>query len=225
MARLHGRLSFDSVICHPTDVPAVQSRAVQDATIKVFRSFRDVSYAGSSNAGWPRGPNIAWQSTAKHMAKGDDPWLWLESDAIPIKPDWLAQLQMAYDKSGKAFMGPIVPGMGHCNGVAIYPSDTATRCPKAMAANRHAWDYVMRDEMIQDCHDASDLIFHFWGLVNGMPHPTTGNPPNFASFNDVKRWIPESAVLVHRVKDGSLIKQLDARLNLDRKLAARSPVA
>ena len=225
MARLHGRLSYDALLCYPTDVSPPQIRGVRDDALKVFRDVRDLPYKGASNSGWPRGPNIAWQAAARHMAKGQDAWLWLEADAIPVKPDWLAQLDIAYERCGKDFMGPIVSGMGHCNGVAIYPHNAATRCPKAMTATRHAWDYVMRDEMIRDCHDAGDLIFHFWGLVNDRPHPTTGNPPHFASLADVDRWLPKSAVLVHRVKDGSLIKQLDARLHPRRKLAAGPPVA
>ncbi len=224
MSRLHGAINFDAVLSFPSNLPA-EANPVRDAASRVFRHVEHYSYRCPTNAGWPYGPNIAWQSTARHMAKGADPWLWLEADAIPLKADWLTRLNEAYERSGKAFMGAIVPHMGHCNGVAIYPQDTILRCPKAMVATTQAWDYVMRDEMIDDCYDASDLIFHFWGVVKDRPHPWEGSAPHFKSLDDVKRWIPNNAVLMHRCKDGSLTKLLNESFNLDCKLAARPQVA
>lgn len=225
MATLHGLSAHASLLCHPPDVAPKLVDSICTAARAVFPTVNRVKCPGSSNSGWPRGPNTAWQTAARHMAKRNDEWLWLEADAIPVKCDWLSQLQSAYTRHGKAFMGPVVAGMGHCNGVAVYPANAAKRCPRAMSATRQAWDYVMRDEMIRDCHDAGDLIFHFWGLVNDRPHPTTGNPPHFASMADVKRWIPESAVLVHRVKDSSLQKVLNENLHLNRQLATGPSVA
>jgi len=224
MASLHGTLESDALLVFPSDTSTKIVASVHDAAKAVFQTKKH-SYSCPARAGWPLGPNLAWQATARHMLTGHAPWLWLEADAIPIKADWLIQLEKVYAHCGKSFMGPIVPHMGHCNGVAIYPANSASRCPKAMAATNQAWDYLMREEMIHDCHDASDLMFHFWGLVNGRPHHQSGNAPHFSSINDVKRWIPESAVLMHRCKDRSLTKILNESLNLNRKLVARPQVA
>jgi len=225
MGALHGSIDFNAVLVFPSSLQHRFVEAIDNIARVVFAHVEKFSYPCPANSGWPLGPNLAWQSTARRMLAGASSWLWLEADAIPLKSDWLKQLDVAYAQCGKAFMGAIVPHMGHCNGVAIYPPDTASRCPKAMVATNQAWDYVMRDEMIADCHDASDLIFHFWGLINDRPHATTGNPPHFKSIADVKRWIPDSTVLMHRCKDGSLIKRLNESLNLDRKLDARPTVA
>ncbi len=201
MGTLHGTLDFQAVVTYPNNTPHKLAETVCDAARAVFRIERH-TYPCPANAGWPRGPNLAWQTTARHMKSS---WLWLEGDAIPLKSDWLAQLASTYVRHRKPFMGAVVPHMGHCNGVAIYPQDTAQRCPKAMTATTLAWDYVMREEMIQDCHDASNLIFHVWSLVKGQPHPhQEGAPVHFASWKDVQCWIPRDAVLAHRVKDGSL---------------------
>jgi len=224
MRTLHGPTSFNALVVTPHDTSSGSLQRVWTAARGVFQVVETHSYP-CPKGGWPLGPNVAWQSTARLMLTAPRPWLWLEADAIPLKADWLVRLSEAYARSRKAFMGAIVPNMGHCNGVAIYPPDTAVRCPKAMTATTQAWDYVMRDEMIRDCHNASALIFHFWGVVYGRPHATTGNPPHFASAADVKRWIPPSAVLMHRCKDGSLAKRLCESLHTDRKLAARPLVA
>jgi len=163
------------------------------------------------------------------MAKGRSPWLWLEPDAIPLKADWLDQLAREYQHRGKPFLGPIVQGRGHMNGVGIYPPDAALRCPRAMNAQHEAWDVVMRDEMIHDCHDASALIFQVWGMVGGKPHPCEEHSPtHFATWTNVQSWIPLKAVLAHRVKDGSLTKLLTKNhesKHPDRVVAARPAVA
>ncbi len=209
MGKLHGALNFKAVLSYPADTPPRMVTPIHDAARAVFHVER-FSYICPIGAGWPRGPNKAWQATARYMATDTIPWLWLEADAIPLKPDWLTTLDTTYAACGKPFMGAIVPRMGHCNGVAIYPSNAALRCPKAMGATSQAWDYVMREEMIHHCHDASGLIFHFWGVVKGRPHPYEGAPPHFETAADITRWIPPSAVLVHRCKDHSLTKLLGA---------------
>ncbi len=224
MGKLHGALNFNAVLFFPANTSRKVVAPIYDAARAVFHAEQHF-YPCPANLDWPVGPNMAWQQVARYMLVTNRSWLWLEADAIPLKPDWLTRLDAAYAHCGKSFMGAIVPNMGHCNGVAIYPLDTALRCPKAMVTTTQAWDYVMRDEMIDDCYDASDLIFHFWGVVNDRPHPQYGSAPHFKSLSDVKRWIPKNAVLMHRCKDGSLTKRLNESLNLDRKLAARPQVA
>ena len=109
-------------------------------------------------------------------------------------------------------MGPVVPGMGHMNGTAIYPPGFANLAPHAMAAGMGtAFDSEMTPDLVGRTHDCSRSWCHAWGLVNGVLHPSTGPPPHFASTLAVDQWIPPDAVIFHRCKDGSLIDQLRAK--------------
>ncbi len=227
MLCLHGQLPHKALLAYPADAEKFlgPARRLAESAFAIVESHR---YRGSSTGMWPAGANVAWQSTAARMLIGGTDWLWLEPDAVPLKANWLDALIYEYKRAGKPFMGPIVPGRGHMNGVGIYPANTAIRCPRAMKCSREAWDYAMRPEMIHDCHDASNLIQHFWGVVNDAPHPFEGSPPHFATWHDVERWIPPNAVLMHRNKDGSLAARLTEHhenLNFNRELAARPALA
>lgn len=80
------------------------------------------AYFGSDK--WPRPQNYAWQNVARHFDTNGAigrAWLWWEADASPEKPGWLDALAQAYIKGKRPFLGHIVEGRGHMNGVAIYP--------------------------------------------------------------------------------------------------------
>jgi hypothetical protein len=221
MATLHGKVPYDALLCYPSDTLQKLIDTVRKWSGQLFHRVNSLSYRGSSTDTWPAGANTAWQAAANRMAIGNLPWLFLEPDAIPLAENWLDQLVARYRRAGKPFMGSIVPGLGHMNGVGIYPADAARRCPKAMSARGQAWDWIMREEMIRDCHDAGDLIFHFWGVVNGKPHPFQGDAPHFAKIDDVRRWIPRGTVLVHRNKDNSLVARLHENFHPDRVVSQR----
>ena len=155
---------------------------------------------------WP--PTIAFHHVAREMQQRGKNWLWLEYDAIPLTRDWLQVLQNRYDKCGKPFAGPIIPGMGHMNGTGIYPADTPAMMPLTMRAKSPAWDVVMKPEMIYRCEDISDIFCHRWGEVDGVLHPSLGDSPRFETVEKVKKLIPRSAVIFHRCKEGSLIDRM-----------------
>lgn len=225
MEKLHGRVNYDALLCHPSDIMRPQATLILQVAARVFRKVETLSYRGSSTSSWPQGANLAWQAAAAKMSMGKSAWAWIEPDAVPLTKDWIYRLAIEYNRRGKPFMGPIVKGRGHCNGVAIYPPDTVRRCPSAMRARQYAWDWQMRPEMIADCHDASDLICHAWGEVDGKIHPFEGEAPRFHSVEDVLRLVPEGAVLFHRNKDGSLAKYLYESLHTHRQLSPRPAVA
>jgi hypothetical protein len=184
------------------------------ATSAAAKAFCRVSvnhYPAPKNRNWPMAPNVAFQQAALHMATRKQSWLWLEPDAIPVRPDWLQALQSRYDRCGKPFMGPIVKHMGHMNGVGIYPFDFPKYSPDAMRTSTVAWDFVMREDMIDCCHDASDLIQHCWGIVGGQPHHRDGPAATFHSQKQVDEWLNPSSVIFHRCKDGSIIDRLIER--------------
>jgi len=209
MAELGPRVSNKALLCFPKDTVASSVASMEHCARLVFSDVTRFVCPGTSTQAWPLGPNIAFQTTAHYMhAYGTAPWLWLEADAVPLCQGWLQRLETHYRQRGKSFFGPIVPGRGHMNGVAIYPKNMAARCPRAMAATSMAWDYVLGGEMGGDNFDASSLIQHCWGIVNRMPHPTDGPPAVFFTPAEVKAWVQPQAVLFHRCKDGTLIDRL-----------------
>ncbi len=206
MEHLGGAKGFDLLLIHDQTVNYL-IKEIDEVAARCFRTVQRFKY-NCSVQGWPQAPNFAFRTTAHHMTGLGRPWLWLEPDAVPLKKEWLSALQREYVRHNKPFMGPIVPNMGHMNGVGIYPSNTPSLIPRAMRSSNTAWDSDMRDEMINKCHNASHLIQHCWGIVNGCAHPHGGELPHFKNAQDLKRWLLPSAVLFHRCKDGSLIDQL-----------------
>lgn len=172
---------------------------------------------------WPYGPNFAWQQTAIFMRSLKTPWLWLEADAIPLKAGWLDALCKEYLRGCRPFMGVVVPGYGHCNGVAIYPATASQLCPRAMAATSQAWDVAMAPEMMPYCHNAAHLIQHVWGRVNGEFHPHIGDAPSFPEGWGLNEISP-TAVILHRCKDGTLIDRL-REPNKPRLMALTAPAS
>ena len=145
------------------------------------------------------------------MAQFNNPWLWMEADAIPLKRGWLEKLQDLYWVGGKSFAGPIVKDKGHMNGTGIYPANTPNRIPAALAQPRTAWDVVMKKEMISDCLDLHPYYFHAWSMHGEDFHPYLGGAvPTFPTQSRVDK-IPKQAVVMHRCKDGSLIERLRER--------------
>lgn len=198
--------NFDLVLSYEENTNAV---AVRDATFlgqSHFRTVRHFKYSDGRHGEWQ--PTVAFKSLAIHMQQYERPWLWMEFDAIPLKPNWLDVLQKRYFDYGKPFAGPIVPTLGHMNGTAIYPSDTPVRIKHALTRMHTAWDTEMRTEIMDQCRDISDIYQHVWGVVNGGFHPFMGGPPSFDRTNNLFRYINPSAVIFHRCKDGTLIDRL-----------------
>jgi hypothetical protein len=204
---LGGSRNFKAVCVIDAGVPDAVAADILTLARSVFSSVYRFDYPRPRIERWPYAPNQAFQQTAYFMRTLHAPWLWLEADAIPLKAGWMDALNREYVAAGKPFMGAIVLGLGHCNGVAIYPSNAAQLMPRAMAATDRAWDVVMKPEMVATCHNASRLIQHAWGRVGGSLHPTIGDSPSFQNPSHLAE-IQSDAVLFHRCKDGSLIDML-----------------
>lgn len=197
------------VISHDLHTPPTMVELINQEAQKVFNSIKIHSYNPPNPDQWP--PTIAFRSAASFMSKIGTPWLWMEFDMIPLKPNWIDALQNAYWKCGKSFAGPIVPDLGHCNGTAIYPPNTPQRIPRALSLTRTAWDVTMKPEMIGDCANLHPLFFHVWGVENGKLHPYIGSPPEFPRGSPLINQIPKEAVVLHRNKSGDLIERLRER--------------
>lgn len=188
--------------------PGVIEKIEQSAR-SCFPVVHKFSYSAPRPEHWP--PTIAFKSCALHMETLGHSWLWMESDAVPMRKGWLEKLQSVYWASGKAFSGPIVADMGHMNGTGIYPVNTPKRIPGALSQLRTAWDVTMKHEMIHDCHNLHPYLFHCWGVYDGKLHPYLGEPPVFRDHSLMSQIHPE-AVLFHRDKSLSLIDRIKEKV-------------
>lgn len=212
MTELDGQNQFDCLIAYDTTLgPAWMSR-LRAAAQRAFRTVFEFQYNRPIRENWPDACNVAFQATANHInTVHKRSWLWFEADCVPLKPDWLPALWQEYQNCGYPIAGPVIDGVGHMNGTAIYPANFANLSPRAMSATSEAWDTAMTSDIVGKVHDLSRLFCHRWGIVNGMLHQSQGTPPHFSSPLSVDQWIPKDAVIFHRCKDGSLIDQLRAR--------------
>jgi hypothetical protein len=198
-----------AIISFDATVDMHKLKEFENLITSLFSSVEMFTYPTPPVRGWPMAPNWAWQHIANHMSHQDHPWLWMEADAVALVPDWLTKIQQEYERAKHLFMGPKVKGMGHCNGVAVYPADASERMPMAMKATSQAWDYVARAEMAHDTHDSSELTQHIWSVMGEDAIEVGGGQlPVNVTPERAQRWIKKSAVMVHRIKDTSLLTLL-----------------
>lgn len=172
---------------------------------------------------WPKGPNFMFHNALQVvMERYKMPWLWLEPDAVPLKPDWLEQLSREYALCPKKFMGtmatvaltPELP-QRHMSGVAVYPPD-AYPIMKESCASDIAFDYASAKDVVgrNRCWETK-LIYELWGDHTNSPTFKAFKAPEDKSNVVVPAAIPESAVLYHRCKDLSLTNLLRGSVGID----------
>jgi hypothetical protein len=187
-----------------TTIRGTVTRIISKASA-CFSVVHQTHYSVPKGTQFPQ--TAAWQHAARTMAGMNRPWLWMEADCVPLKPHWLQALQDEYDRCGKPFCGPLLV-VGHCNGTAIYPSDTPGRLPRTMSHTNNAWDVECKDEMGANCY-GSKLWCLAWGVTNGKLDPMAGSElPSFTKGSPLLRQIPHDAAIFHRDKTGSLIERL-----------------
>lgn len=202
---------------------AVDWQLVFDLKEKAAALFDDVEIAVTwqSINGWPQGPNNLFLTAARHCSKQNKPWLFLETDAIPLKPKFLDALEDEYRKCGAAFMGafmpcetPELPGV-HLSGVSVYPP-TAHKllCKAIMGQFSRAFD-LTTDKITIPMAAKTALIHNLWGERDRPPTFAVKNVPGTEVF--CPEQINEGAVIFHRNKDGSLIRLLRNRLGIQEK--------
>jgi hypothetical protein len=201
---------FECVLIHDDSVPPGGLRDIEAAAMESYLRVTSMVYPTPAIQGWPDAPNYAFQCTAYHMEQAGRPWWWMEADCIPTKPGWMEALENEYDRGKKPFMGVVVPGMAHVNGVAIYPANTPRLLRKAMICTNVAWDSESGVDMVPLTHDVPHLIQHAWGVVGSELHPSIGMAPVFDSPSKLK-WLTPTAAVFHRCKDNSLIQRLRER--------------
>lgn len=206
LLKMNTRWDHDAVIAVDGSVPPHLVKQFREILARCFRSA-DVFKYPTPHGGYPAVANAAWRNTALEMQRRGKPWFWNEADGVVLKVDWLDQFQNEYDLCDKHWMGVIVPNMGHLQGTAIYPADAAAWMPRAMnARGNQAFDMEGKHDINGQAHDASHLLFHVWTIVDGNACPVGGgNVPVDITADQLRRWIPKSAVYGHRFKDTSVV--------------------
>ena len=158
--------------------------------------------------GYPGACNWAFRHAVYYMRDHfSNSWLWLEPDAIPTQSDWLFAIEDEYARGGKPFMGTMFSNMGHLNGVAIYPNNTADYVPSALRAISEPWDMAMMSEVMPNAYCGNAFICHCRSVSNGRCVDVAGSAPVFNSIRDLGLVEPGVRIF-HPCKDGGLIKLL-----------------
>lgn len=203
---LDGKVDFDCVLAADTLTPRTDE--LEEKCNEYFRSVSVLRFEPPFDNNWPAPANWCWQHVARHMMDLKQAWFWWEMDAVPLRSRWLQTLCDEYERANKGWMGHIVEGMGHMNGVGIYHPDTPAKAITAMITRKNPWDVAMRHDTIQHTHAANHLIAHCWN-INGKGEITNRVDPDchaatFKSWDDVERWVDFNCVIFHRAKDGTL---------------------
>lgn len=208
--KLDGKIDMPALLSFEEQTEGVE--AVAEAAQAVFQQVERLTYHHGPE-GWPMGPNHAFKATAWHLgerAKTDLlSWLWWEADAVPLRKGWLFDLDAAHAAGGKPFSGHVVEGMGHMNGVGIYPADVRLHSSNAMLCMKTPWDVAMKRETHLKTNAINHLILHIWNVHEGAAvNSPKGEPLTVKSKRELAKWITPEAALLHRCKDGSVAEVL-----------------
>lgn len=215
MERLGGGSAFDSVLVADAGTPFDKTIELREGMGKVFKSVT-VRATDTHIGTWPSGPNQNWKTAAIEAKQRGHHWLFLESDAIPMKHSWLQELDEEYVRRGKKYLGnvyecgqPFLPSRV-MSGVAVYGPDAIDDIAPLPQTPR-AWEIDAAERMIAEgAH--TEKIKHFYGQMDLPPvfvHSKSPQSPVNALTLD---WLHPDCVLFHRDKSHSLVRILERRL-------------
>lgn len=211
MLELDPHSSLPCLLAYDDETPPAAVQRIEALARRYFASIKTFWYPAPLKKTWPAAPNWAWQNVARYIEwELKQPWLWLESDAIPIRTGWLTDIESEYSRCGQPFMGVIPEGMNHLNGVCVYPGNISHHTVNALMTEETAWDVVLGLDTEGKRHSADRLFQHFWAVNPATNQHWNGSGAlvSFKSQADLVRWCDLKAALFHRCKDGSLIEQL-----------------
>jgi len=187
---------------------------------------------------WPIACNYHFYCGAVSAEKVRLPWLWLELDALPRKPQWADRLAMAYGSLNSPFAGHVVPyeqrdkDTGRLSspfgpndkfmcGVGMYPFDAFAKgqpligdFSKGPSSAKEAFDQYLRPMWKKFGVQHTNLIDDQWNTSNYRME----NGDLVCDCNDLKPGWPTrrgkvnlESVLVHGCKDDSLFSIIMGR--------------
>jgi hypothetical protein len=216
MQQLGGCHGHSALIVADAGTPYREVLDIRTAAAKVFTT-NDLTVNDRPTSGWIEGPKSLFFEAARWCyEKTIGPWLWLETDAIPLRPQWLDALQAEYAAKGKAVMGCVYRSTAAefpdplMSGVAVFSWDAYQNLKRG---DRN-FDLDFQDYAMVNGANTT-LIQHLWGGKNMPPTfvSVKSNPVLVNIFTLADLW--PTAVLFHRNKDGTLIELLRARMGLN----------
>lgn len=212
-------------VIHQPDGLPWRERIIAAAT----RTFGRVSAESldTDTPGWPQAGNALFSAAARAMSSTH--WYFFEPDCTPLRVGWLDALEEELRASGKACLGAVVPtryvnretgeevliGDMHMVGAGIYPPNvpSGSLLFKSLLRCGQPWDLFMQHELTPYCH-ASESIQHIWNVrncrrENGQILCDAGSPLSRPEP------IREDALVVHGIKDGSLLRLLQAEAKIE----------
>lgn len=218
MRELGPQKQHDCIMTNPRNM----NKFEESPAVPAFKALQDVFNKVDVFIPWDEDER-EWPYPANHMFtrvcqeiewnRGGCPFLWMEPDAIPIKPGWLDAIEKEFQACGKVFMGDYVnlPNIApHGSGIGVYSHMTVNANHYAHL-DRLAFDVALAGQILAN-HYTTPLIQHEW------------KPEPFRKREDLNRLRPE-AVIYHQDKSGSLIDVLkcaDQIKGLDFKAVASS---
>ena len=197
--------------------------AVQLMYDRVKRPYRYEPIAGKPmSAEWKVNVNEA-------SARNNREWFWLEGDCMVLAGDCFDRIETEYREVStrktdkRVFMGAEVRYPQHrMSGVGVYPCWISPYTKSGIANlpdNKAPWDQVLANDFMPHVHFTS-LIQNIWNREPGKPETI----PSFPDQESLSLIDPK-AVLFHRCKDGTLLRQLRQRENSPIIINAAAPVA
>jgi len=169
--------------------------------------------------GWPYGPNQLFLTALAHDLPQGGPWLWMETDCVPMHRDWLTIIEAelgnapAICRFYPCDQPPFPPLMA--SGIAAFNKGPHMARIREATFNSQwqAFD-VSINQIMLDVAKNTTRIQHLWGENKDAP-PTFDDsvmprPRGFMTTNQIEGGV----VLFHRNKDGSLIKKLRQQMNI-----------
>lgn len=187
------------------------------------KSFKTVTLISNEKSviGWVEGPKSLFLKAAQYVRRETywQPFLQMETDAVPLKSEWLDQIEAVYREFNGLYMGHVYdchqPGLPSkvLSGIAVYPFNILQLAEVELAKPNQHWDIAVTKAIIgKDVEQHTNLIYHRWGQKDLPPtfvdRKTNASPINAFTQED----IPKEAVIWHRNKDGTLIELLRKKL-------------
>lgn len=178
------------VYCSPALTDGQREQLDVSAYVVVADGVKEVGYFGS--------PNMMFKGALEYVEKhhAGKAMLWVEADAVPLRPSWVREIRDEYRSCGRPFMGDILREgpIVHMTGNGVYHPSWRTLAPSLAALNGDAcgWDSLAAHDIVPRAHQAK-TIQQIWR----PPLPITAA---WAQAN-----IRPATALFHQCKDGSLI--------------------
>ena len=144
-------------------------------------------------AEYPENRFHSLQSYGLHHAAvwADGPFIWLEADAVPLRPGWARILEGEYERCGKKFLisADSHPPFDLVGGIGVYPEETEWLVPYQFP--KSGWDKWLI-EAVPHLVARTALIQHSFGIYNELGFAVEHRFPRD------NKMLREEAVLFHR---------------------------